>query len=69
MGSVAGGELPGLLVPAAGSAELGRALRTWLVDAALRERLRAAALLRRTTLSPWSATAERVAEVLDGLAA
>jgi glycosyltransferase involved in cell wall biosynthesis len=65
----AGAVLPGLLVPAAGPDELGRALRSWLEDADLRERLRAAALQRRATLSPWSTTAQRVSDVLSGLAA
>ena len=65
----AGAAFPGLLVPATGPDELGRALRSWLEDVDLRERLRSAALQRRATLSPWSTTAQRVSDVLSGLAA
>ena len=69
MGGTAGAALPGLLVPATRSDELRRALRSWLEDAGLRERLRSAALQRRATLSPWSTTAHRVSDILTGLAA
>ena len=68
MGTAPDGTVPGLLVPP-GPDELGRAVRSWLEDAALRARLRAAARARRTTLSPWSTTAQEVATVLAEVAA
>jgi glycosyltransferase involved in cell wall biosynthesis len=43
---------------------LSTALRRWLSDPGLRVDLRSAALARRTTLSGWSVTAEKVADVL-----
>jgi len=58
----------GLLVPPGDPAALGIALRAWLEDAALRERLRQAARERRATLRPWTATASDVARVLAGAA-
>ena len=65
----AGAPLPGLLVPPTAPDGLGLALRSWLEDADLRETLRAAALRRRETLSPWSSTARCVADVLAGVGA
>jgi glycosyltransferase involved in cell wall biosynthesis len=56
--------LGGLLVPPGDPAALGAALRAWLTDATLRERLRLAARERRATLRPWSATAADVADAL-----
>jgi glycosyltransferase involved in cell wall biosynthesis len=58
----------GLLVPPGDPVALGAALRAWLEDAALRERLRQAARERRATLRPWAATAADVAGVLAGAA-
>jgi glycosyltransferase involved in cell wall biosynthesis len=58
----------GLLVPAGDPAALGAALRRWLGDAALRERLRLAARERRATLRGWDATAATVAGVLADVA-
>ena len=55
---------PGLLVPPDDAAALRAALRNWLGDAGLRERLRRAAHERRSTLEGWDATARRVAAVL-----
>jgi glycosyltransferase involved in cell wall biosynthesis len=55
----------GLLVRPENPAALGNALRDWLSDADLRERLRAAARERRATLPRWEATASVVAGVLD----
>jgi glycosyltransferase involved in cell wall biosynthesis len=60
------GTRPGLLVPPGDPAALGAALRRWLGDAALRERLRQAARERRATLRPWAATTWDVARVLAG---
>jgi len=59
-----GAERAGLLVPAEDPVALAEALRDWLEDADLRRRLRRSARARRTTLSGWSATADRVARVL-----
>jgi glycosyltransferase involved in cell wall biosynthesis len=61
------GTRPGLLVPPGDPAALGAALRTWLCDAELRDRLRLAARGRRAMLRPWAATASVVADVLAGV--
>jgi glycosyltransferase involved in cell wall biosynthesis len=53
-----------LLVAPGDAGALAEALRSWLGDAALRERLRGAARERRQTLPTWSATAAAVAEAL-----
>jgi glycosyltransferase involved in cell wall biosynthesis len=60
---------PGLLVPAGDPAALAAALRGWLGDGELRQRLRRAAGERRATLAGWPATAERVSRVLTAVAA
>jgi glycosyltransferase involved in cell wall biosynthesis len=58
------GTRPGLLVAPGDPAALGGALRAWLGDAELRERLRRAARERRATLREWPTTAAVVAGVL-----
>jgi glycosyltransferase involved in cell wall biosynthesis len=68
LGHAEDGTRPGLLVPPGDPAALGAALRAWLADADLRERLRRAARERRTTLRDWPATASAIAGVLAGAA-
>ena len=62
------GTRPGLLFPPGDPAALAAALRAWLEDAELRDRLRHAARERRARLRPWAATASAVADVLAGVA-
>jgi glycosyltransferase involved in cell wall biosynthesis len=69
LGRAPGGARPGMLVPPADPAALGRALRRWLDEPATRHRLRQAARGRRTTLPGWHATARAVSGVLDRLPA
>ncbi|NES27207.1 glycosyltransferase [Micromonospora terminaliae] len=58
------GDRPGLLVPPADPAALAGALRHWLTEPDLRDRLRRAARRRRDTLTGWPVTADRLAAVL-----
>jgi glycosyltransferase involved in cell wall biosynthesis len=64
LGRTADGRRPGLLVEPGNVPALAAALSSWLRDADLRLRLRLAARERRAALSDWSATADRVAQVL-----
>jgi glycosyltransferase involved in cell wall biosynthesis len=64
LGHGEGGVRPGMLVAPEDSAALAAALRGWLGDAALRERLRRAARERRASLPAWSATTSVLAGVL-----
>jgi glycosyltransferase involved in cell wall biosynthesis len=64
LGHGADGIRPGLLVQPDDAAALADALRQWLADAELRERLRQAARERRESLAGWSTTASVVAGVL-----
>ena len=65
LGVAPDGTRPGILIPPDDPAALAAALRAWLTDAGLRDRLRAAATARRTTLPTWDDTARRLSEVLD----
>jgi glycosyltransferase involved in cell wall biosynthesis len=69
LGRAPDGSLPGLLVPPGDPAALAAALRHWLRDPGLRRRLRRSARGRRTTLTGWAVTAERVSRVLAAVAA
>lgn len=59
---------PGLLVAPGDPVALATALRQWLGDADLRDRLRRAAADRRSTLAGWPETGAAVARVLSGVA-
>jgi len=58
------GVAPGLLVPPGDPAALAAALRAWMDNAALRQRLRGAARDRRAALPGWTTTTSTVAGVL-----
>jgi len=60
------GTRPGVLVPPGDAPALAAALRSWLQDSRLRERLRATARGRRLTLAGWPQTSHRIGTVLAG---
>ncbi|MEU3626362.1 glycosyl transferase [Amycolatopsis coloradensis] len=64
LGQAPDGSVPGLLVPGEDVNALAAALRRWLTEPELRDRLRASARLRRETLTGWDTTARGVAAVL-----
>ncbi|MFC3448772.1 glycosyltransferase family 4 protein [Amycolatopsis speibonae] len=64
LGQSPDGSVPGLLVPGEDVNALATALRRWLTEPELRDRLRASARLRREMLAGWDATARGVAAVL-----
>lgn len=64
MGQADGGACPGLLVTPGDPAAFAAALRRWLTESVLRQRLRVAAGQRRETLTGWSETARCVSRVL-----
>jgi glycosyltransferase involved in cell wall biosynthesis len=68
LGHANDGTRPGLLVAPGDPEALGAALRSWLADAVLRDRLRRAARDRRGSLPGWPDTASVVAGVLAGAA-
>ncbi|WP_322937574.1 glycosyltransferase family 4 protein [Nocardioides bizhenqiangii] len=65
VGGTTAGERAGVLVPPDDPDRLAAALRCWLTDRDHRERLRAAARDRRTTLASWEDTARLLAAVVD----
>ncbi len=64
LGSIADGTRPGQLVFPGDPAALAAALRRWLGDERHRQRLRAAARQRRSTLRGWEQTTEAIANAL-----
>jgi glycosyltransferase involved in cell wall biosynthesis len=64
VGRAPDGSVPGILVPPGNIAALASALRSYLTDTDLRERLKASARGRRSMLAGWDVTAERLAGVL-----
>jgi len=68
LGWGADGSRPGLLVPPGDSDAFAEALRSWLRDTDLRQRLRHSAQERRAMLSGWSATSVRISRVLAEVA-
>ena len=64
LGSARDGTLPGVLVPGGDVAAITAAVRSWLLEAGLRDRHRAAARDRRRTLPTWRDTAKRIADAL-----
>jgi glycosyltransferase involved in cell wall biosynthesis len=64
LGCTADGTRPGQLIPPGDPAALAAALAGWLDDEGHRDRLRAAARQRRSTLPGWEQTAEKIANAL-----
>ncbi len=67
IGHAPDGTVPGLLVPPGDVPALAATLRRWLGEEALRQRLRAAALLRRAAVGGWTVTSRTLADVLATL--
>ncbi|MEJ3745703.1 glycosyltransferase family 4 protein [Actinomycetes bacterium KLBMP 9797] len=67
VGRAPDGAVPGMLVPPGDPATLAAALRRWLGEPELRERLRAAARARREALPSWDATVTSIEIVLKGM--
>ena len=64
LGTTPQGSWPVVLVPAGDASAMAGWVRSWLEDSSLRDDLRGAARSRRTTLTRWSRTAEKIATVL-----
>ncbi len=67
LGRAPDGSVPGLLVPPDDAAALAGALRRWLRESALRNRLRASARSVRGMLKGWEETSRSLDEVLERL--
>jgi glycosyltransferase involved in cell wall biosynthesis len=68
LGAAPVGALPGMLVPPEDPLALAGALRAWLDDPVLRERLGHATARRRSALRRWSDTVDDLGVVLDRVA-
>jgi glycosyltransferase involved in cell wall biosynthesis len=68
LGHAPDGSLPGLLVPPGDADALAAALRRWLTEPELRDRLRSSASARRDTLRGWDETTRALEAVLDSVA-
>ncbi|MCY1139600.1 glycosyltransferase family 4 protein [Actinoplanes sp. Pm04-4] len=66
LGAAPDGTLPGILIPPDDRPALTAAIRRWLTDDALRQRLRAAARARRETLPTWAGTARQLSAIRLG---
>jgi glycosyltransferase involved in cell wall biosynthesis len=64
LGSAADGTRPGQLIPSGDPAALAAALEDWLSDERHRDRLRAAARQRQSTLRGWEQTTQEIANAL-----
>jgi glycosyltransferase involved in cell wall biosynthesis len=64
LGSTADGTLPGQLIPPGDPVALAAALADWLGDERHRDRLRAAARQRQSTLRGWEQTTQEIANAL-----
>jgi glycosyltransferase involved in cell wall biosynthesis len=69
LGRAPDGSLPGLLVEPGDPAAVAGAVRRWLGEPGLRDRLRGAARARRTALTGWAVTSGLVSTALDGVPA
>ena len=69
LGVAPDGQRPGMLTPVGSAPALAGSLRSWLSDPDVRRRLRRAALMRREGLAGWDQTGDRVARVLEEVAA
>jgi glycosyltransferase involved in cell wall biosynthesis len=67
LGAAPDGSVPGILVPQRTSAAFGAALRRWLTEPDLPDRLRASARHRRATLPDWRTAAREMSAVLENL--
>jgi glycosyltransferase involved in cell wall biosynthesis len=64
LGSAADGTRPGQLIPPGDPAAIAAALGSWLGDERHRDRLRAAARQRQSTLRGWEQTTREIASAL-----
>jgi glycosyltransferase involved in cell wall biosynthesis len=68
LGQAPDGSVPGMLITPGDPADLASAVRRFLTEPDFRQRLRTAALDRRTTLTSWDETARQLATILDQVA-